>query len=278
MSIGSAFYPARYNTQVGNMKSDNFTGINRRQIARYFGNDKAVDTLIDSSGFGRDGTFTGGIKEVIPKMGRSLSIVGALNEYVDLGTSTEFQALAEEPFSVSMWIKPIPSGIDTILLGNVYTGATTSGFTIRKKNSNKIRFILVTNSGNFHYSDMNTTLSGRPQHILCVWDGISPRTYLDGVEDTNTTLNGTLTTLTSTKSLRIGNVSGHAVYYTGSMCDLRIWKRVLTRNEARMLYLERMNGIVSDYAVRGSDAVLGAYPLVNGGLVNNGLVNAGLAR
>ena len=79
-------------------------------------------------------------------------------------------------------------------------------------------------------------------HVLAVYEYYDASNslltiYADGVQNSNATLSGALSDITTTNPLNIGDRSGGTDRtFNGTIKDVKIWNRALTSTEAKELY------------------------------------------
>jgi hypothetical protein len=158
------------------------------------------------------------------------------NEYVDTGSPLT----GNHPFTVSAWIKPDVVGVDFKEIAANHTPNDdgwyfrndSSGwkFSIRDSSGSD----LVVTSGTNSTADIWTHLTG-------VWDGEKIKLYVNGGKEDS--ISATSHT-PSNSNVYIGASPGYGEYFDGTIEDVRIYDRALSKPEIKALYnLAQTSGI-----------------------------------
>lgn len=141
------------------------------------------------------------------------------------------------PFTVQAWVKPnTVVGIQTIVeLGD----KSLDGWRM-ESNGGGVNFTL---HGRFFFS-VATIPSGSFSHLVCTSDGLTWRSYLNGIE-INTDVQG-LNSLTSGDPLRIGNRLENDQPFDGIIDEVAIWSRGLSAAEVLSLYNAGAGKLLTD--------------------------------
>jgi hypothetical protein len=154
---------------------------------------------------------------------------GAVNLNVtnslDCGRNIGNFALAN-PFTLSVWVNSVSNGANQGIYGNADGNAPyAAGYHVRINNTGRsIRFLLLQSGSVYVYSDSSTLAAGW-RHVTCVWPGTSPAViYVDGVRNSSAgTPGGTLTTITTTNSTRIGSIiASQAGSFNGGIDEMTV--------------------------------------------------------
>jgi len=180
---------------------------------------------IDLSGHGNNGTIYGA-QCVQGRSGRALSFDG-VDDYVEVPDNPSL----DSPYlSVSAWIKTnvTPDEADDIL-------RRVSPFALRITTSCQAQFHCLID-GTWYHADGCTQISlGEWHHIIGTFDGSTIRVYVDGVEDGNYSISGTIDS--ATHPLLIGKgAGGYGRYFNGTIDEVRIYNRALSEEEIKWLY------------------------------------------
>tara|TARA_R110000824_G_scaffold183542_1_gene364552 strand:- start:28 stop:582 length:555 start_codon:yes stop_codon:yes gene_type:complete len=72
--------------------------------------------------------------------------------------------------------------------------------------------------------------------VVGVWNGSTPKTYVDGVEDTNLTTAGTLADFATATDPEIGDNPHTTNPFNGKIADVRIYDDAITADEVKYIY------------------------------------------
>ena len=190
----------------------------------------------DSSGNARHGYLSGqtSTTTTIGKLGQALSFDG-VNDQVNTNVSIS-SMMSSSAGTMSLWMKPnttVASNANSFNLPAVI--ADTAGFSA-------INIGTVTGQGNkiwLYNWDGNEDrvgvdyTAGEWIHVAWVNDGGTLRSYVNGVASTTV---ATGSTSNMTGLMRLGR-NYQSVFYSGLTDDVRIFNRVLTPTEVKILYL-----------------------------------------
>jgi len=146
------------------------------------------------------------------------------DDYVDCGSSSTLKAISNSSFTISAWVNPALDNSDDTIVGNTWTDA---GFHFRIETNNKLRFIILTDSSNYKFSDSSNALSSGWTHVVGTWDGTNLKTFVNGIESTNVTSSGSLTGQTSTRNFYIGDNPQTTKPFNGQISNLSVYQTVL---------------------------------------------------
>jgi len=99
---------------------------------------------------------------------------------------------------------------------------------VRVTSENKVRFMLI-DTGSIYKGIDSPVLTAGWHHIVSVWDGVSVKIYVDGVDDSQTAIkNGTVIIITTTTNTKVGlDTTSAAHYFNGPIDEVRIWDKSL---------------------------------------------------
>jgi len=163
-------------------------------------------------------------------------ILDGVNDYVDLGNVLDFDA--STPFSFSFWVQNTTL-TDRAIMGK-WSGSNT-GYLIFMI-SGKLRFSLSNNvSTNLLRIDTVNSLTTAMTHICITYDGTKDvsglKVYFNGVNQSLTTINNTLTGSTSTSAnFNIGLPPSGLNYFGGIIDEVSIFNAVKIPSEVTELY------------------------------------------
>jgi hypothetical protein len=178
---------------------------------------------LDSSG-ANDGTlhnFSGTYWVDDQWGGKALSFDGN-DDYVNCNSNVGSFELSD-PFTIEAWINPALDYENNVIYGNAWA---ESGYLVRVTPSNKVRFILI-ETGSIYKGIDSSELDPGWHHIVAVWDGTYVKIYIDGVDDSQTSIvGGTVGTITTTVNTKIGGLDTTATAdfnFNGIIDEVRIW-------------------------------------------------------
>lgn len=175
--------------------------------------DAVIQDVVEYAVFDRAGNFNG-------------------DDYIDIGTSVGNFSL-EDTFTIQSWVNSVLDNSDDVIIGNAWD---SPGWHLRITNSNKARFILITDGSNYEFAQ-SSLLGDGWHHISAVWDGSNPFIYVDGELDTTIGGSGALTTITNDGISYIGNVTYEGdLYFNGMLDNLVIYNKVKSAEEIRVDY------------------------------------------
>ena len=90
------------------------------------------------------------------------------SDYIDAGSSSALKAISNSSFTISARVNPALDSSDDVIVGNTWTDP---GFHLRIETNNKLRFIILTDSSNYKFSDSSNALSSGWTHVVGTWDG-----------------------------------------------------------------------------------------------------------
>ena len=234
-----------------------------------------TDKVYDKSVQGNHGYFYNGATttaKVPGKIGQGFDFDGA-NDYLDMGDppSGIFDFGATGNFSISEWVKILSTETSAQFVSK-YTGGTTMGWASSlngDKAESYIRDGTGSGSDEIVVITGNTVINdGRWHHIVTTYDRAGNMSlFVDGVSDATPVSITTVTgTVSSAYNLNIGRKSASGFgYMAGSADDVRIYNRVLSAGEVKMLYNQSAsklnktptnaltNGLVGHWTFDGAD-------------------------
>lgn len=189
-------------------------------------------SVADNSGYANDGTVTGATPVYSGGiLGKAIVLDGTSN-YINLGNKADWD-LAEVGHTFSAWIKTTASGW---LFSRFAGGTPGEGYIVQ-----------VNTNGNIVFSERSTGTSiglisnagvadGNWHHIACVADIANNQAeiYVDGVLDNSAAFSGDLINCSSV-SLAVGGRVGGLYLFSGSMDDVKIFRKALSVNQIKML-------------------------------------------
>jgi hypothetical protein len=171
------------------------------------------------------------------KIGQAFNFDG-VNDYLLVPSSSSLPA--EQPMSISVWVKPDNATAGFVLASRPFSG---NGWNITYAFGNRLMFQHdgvgdLSARTTFNFGAFSTT---QWTHLVVTWDGTTDAThvliYKNGViqaHDTDT--NGSSMTSTSGQPLYITSDQGGGGFFKGSMDDFRMYDRVLSTTEISQIY------------------------------------------
>jgi len=162
-----------------------------------------------------------------------------VNDYYNGGNVLDFDG--NTPFSFNLWVNPTSISND-MLFWKMNPLLTTSGYICYIYTGNLLEFALQNSSSNRIYAKTSTAISGSVFSMITItYDGSKDvsgvKIYINGVSDTLTTIDNTLTGSTSnTENLSFGRGESSVNYFGGIMDEVGIWNKELTASEVTELY------------------------------------------
>ncbi|OGM08815.1 hypothetical protein A2Z67_02300 [Candidatus Woesebacteria bacterium RBG_13_36_22] len=144
--------------------------------------------------------------------------------------------------TVSCWMKTTNTGADWYALVGNYGSVNGFGYDITYyAASTRIEWGVRSTGHTTVYTAVDADLSnGNWHHIVCKWDGIARKIYIDGV-DAGSADSWTYAPESSGDNLYIGD-RGTCNAWIGSIDAVRIWERALTEDEIEELYAKENAG------------------------------------
>jgi hypothetical protein len=198
--------------------------------------------LRDQSGNQNHGTLTNGPTWAASQGKYAMSFDG-VDDYVDLGNSTQYKLGLSNSFSICAWADITIGSSNRVIMGN---GFSTKGYHVRLTTANTIRFIVLSTGSDFVFSD-SSVITSRWHHVAGVWNKTNTIVYVDGICFAGFTVGGTLGDFAVTTNLFIGQ-SENTGFALGKIDDSRFYNRALSPDEIRTLATRR--GIAYEMAPR----------------------------
>lgn len=208
---------------------------------------------IDESGNGNNGNVVGPTLTV-DRNGNSNSAYrfDGVNDYIDI----PYSALIEPSvFSLSLWFKSSTSNAGVLLSSDPDGYICNHGYGIALygknmthpwpvKSEGTLSFFVDTspqcNDGSWIFSDSSAKNDGEWHHMVAMYDGSSMSMYIDGILQQETE---NLAYMKTHASIRIGMLrySNHQEwrsFYQGSIDDILLYNRVLSKSEILDIFLK----------------------------------------
>ncbi len=199
-------------------------------LVGYWNFEEGIGTVAHDSANNSDGNIYGA-SWTSGKVGNALNFDG-INDYIDVGDIPILDI--SSAITLEAWAKTTLTTNDTIISkdddhGNreYYLGL---GYGVEVPG--KVRWALKTTA----FEDIDSSESandGQWHHIAATYDGSYLRTYIDGIEDSNSPIVQTGFIPNTNASFRIGAMSdiGYEQYFQGTIDEVRIYNNALTQDE-----------------------------------------------
>jgi len=207
--------------------------------------------LRDHSGSKNSAYINGSPNIVIGKKGKALEFNG-VNSYAVLPHKDDFEFGKDDSFSISLWVKYDPKNVGQVLLEKP---GDISPFRIEILTDNRISWTIKdgTNSSKIILGNAN----GKWHHCCFVRDVKDKKlyAYIDG-KLTAETEDVTTSEINNKSDIFIGaGSSGAAEFYNGSMDEIAIYERALTKDEVRKCAKGNLPDIYLESALRRFEIV-----------------------
>ena len=241
----------------------------------YWKLDETTSPSVDSSGYGRDATWssTPSGSTTVPGLNftdsRSLSVDSA----ADYASYTA--PAASTVVTVTAWVKATAAGggnYQRILESPAYTFYINAAILTAPDNPMSLAFSSQrTTKGDFK-SPSNSLTYGTWYHVAATYDSSStanlPVMYINGVSQTITTFSAPAgAQFSNVGTAYIGNRGAGDRYFNGLIDDLRIYNRILSAAEINALYIGGQPATkVATHTMTGSPTVAGDLVIASGEL------------
>jgi hypothetical protein len=195
----------------------------------------------DSSGNGNRGTLTNGAHWTAGKYGSGGGFDGS-NDYVTAPHSSSLSISG--PISIVAWIKlnsiPGASSVYIILAKDGTWSGTGTNYQLDVRYNGKIEFAFrgSDSSANEFITNSAVVTDINWHFVTVTYDGsTNPIIYVDGVTQAGSFISGSIKTLgTNTNPLYIGASTGSALFFNGTIDEVKIYNRALSASEISALY------------------------------------------
>ncbi len=183
--------------------------------------DTSGTTMTDSSGNGRNGTWT-----TSPAFSQTSLIATDSNFACDYSSDNAEVAdgawMDVSTITVEAWYKPDSAAADEVLISRYAGTSTNRAFFLQRRTTGVVRFAWYDTGGTQRLCDGATALvAGTAYHIVATVDSSGVGTvYINGVQDGTLDPAGSLTMrLTSTSAIRVGGYNGGSTLDTNGILD-----------------------------------------------------------
>jgi len=189
-------------------------------------------TAGDSSGNGNTGTLTNGPTWTAGQIGQALSFDG-VDDYVETGSSS---VIPTDDFTYSVWVNLRSNTDETIVMA---AASGTNEFELFI-NSSSLLCLIIDGSSCGATQTTATIPTNQWKHLVVTRSGSDVVFYIDGSQDSTDTLSGTMSfgacTLLFGVDVDSGCNLGLGNYLDGLIDEVRIYNRVLSAAEVKLLY------------------------------------------
>tara|TARA_R110000824_G_C15102744_1_gene666437 strand:- start:342 stop:1124 length:783 start_codon:yes stop_codon:yes gene_type:complete len=202
---------------------------------------KFNDNFLDTKG-SNNGTLTGGSGGFVTgKIGKAYNFTGS--SYVSLANESNFDFERDDPFSISLWVRPSSTSATTILAKGT-THFTSTGIYLSNVNigGGQVRFRFQINAGGSNYEVWTSanSLANTTYYLTCTYDGNSNKDglkiYRNGSLDTTGASNPITASLLNNEQFAIGATSTGGTDFSGWVDELSVWSKSLTADNVSWLY------------------------------------------
>jgi hypothetical protein len=232
---GTVMLNATANQTITNSQSFNNLTINDGLVGYWKFDESSGTTAADSSGYGNDGTWTGGptASSTTPTVNftnpYSLSFDGT-NDYVDMGDDSSLDLTSA--ITVSAWFKPdvINQQVDILSRDD----GVNRNFWVYLENDETIHWSMVFSGTAKDTVSTSLYSAGSWMNVVGTFNGTDRMLYIDGVREANTAESGTIDN--DDVSFTIGaREDGLDRLFNGLIDDVRVYNRALTATEVSSL-------------------------------------------
>lgn len=201
---------------------------------------KLLDTLILGEGLGG---FCIPEDDLITYTAVNSFDLDGADDFIDFGTGAgvgDFDQTAD--FSVAAWVQADLSTGRALICGEQNNNGPPGpvGWNLRYEANDTARFVLASDSANFCFSDTSTITTNTWTFLVGVFTaaaGGTCKTFVDGVDDTSFFTQGTLGSVDSGESFKVGDsIWTGAAPLNGNVSNVSLWNKALSAAEVTELY------------------------------------------
>ncbi|MCX6702340.1 MAG: prepilin-type N-terminal cleavage/methylation domain-containing protein [Candidatus Wolfebacteria bacterium] len=203
-------------------------------LVGYWKFDESAGVLSDSSGYGNNGTQSGGVTYAIPGLkGSALSFDG-VDDYVSFSNNGALADVADgnsKPFTLMAWVNMQSGGthLQFILARNGYHIGLVFGA------QTTFSFALYNAAGQSSLAQSLGNSYSQWYHVAGVWDGAGMTLYTNGQAKNTNSMTGPLRDVGNI--IFVGGYANSVDYYSKAIIDnVRIYNRGLTSSEIQTIY------------------------------------------
>jgi len=186
-----------------------------------------------------DGDVYPVVRDAMQFSNASLVFDGA-NDFVDLGTGLNSYLELGDSFSYSAWVKFSADTTHRTIISSLQASGP-KGTQLRVLNTEAIRIIFIQSGAVYKYVDSSVLAVDTWHHVVATYDGSNTvggiNLYINGSLDNSTTgTSGTLTSITSAESLKIGKYASSSNMYEGNIDDVIVFNAELSASDVTDIY------------------------------------------
>ena len=194
-------------------------------VAAYSFNEGSGTTLIDRTGTGHTGTFSGPTWTTAGRFGGALSFDG-VNDWVTIGDANDLDLTTG--MTLEAWVRPSTvSGWRTIVMKE-RSGGLAYALYASNDASRADGYVRVSTADIGLASPAAMTVN-QWNHVALTYDNARLRLFVNGVQLSERTLSGAVTT--STGVLRFGGNAVWSEFFQGQLDEVRVYNRALSVSE-----------------------------------------------
>jgi Concanavalin A-like lectin/glucanases superfamily len=195
-------------------------------VAAYGFNESTGTTVNDASGNSNTGTVSGATRTTSGRFGRALSFDG-IDDWVTVNPSSSLNLTTR--MTLEAWVYPTvtPSGWRTVIQKEQPGGVVY--FLHASSDSGDRPAVGVYIDRERHLIGGNRLVANTWVHLAATYDGARLRLYVNGSQVASRSRSGAIQT--SASPLRIGGNSVWGEFFKGTIDEVRIYNRALTREE-----------------------------------------------
>jgi len=195
---------------------------------------EASGTIVDSSGQGNNGTYSGSLYSQSGKLATAIGFDG--NDYINCGNNGSLNI--DGNITISSWAKLNSLGsYQGIYGGSNQTPDPRRGTTLAKWNDQRwIFFIGQNNSSYWTVFSNNTAVTGSWYHVVGVLNSGTMYIYINGVQQTDTQSGVTLYSLDRDTLIGRWYSNYNGYYFDGTIDEIAVWDRSLSATEILDIY------------------------------------------
>jgi len=164
-----------------------------------------------------------------------------INDYVDCGNDSSLNIT--NAMTISAWVKPVTLGTRFGIVEK-HT-SPTHGWWFNREADNKLRLLVVTNSGTVYASSM-ITMTTDWAHVIGIYNGTEVRLFINGVDRTGTQGgSGSGNILNDDRTVVIGEARWDDDNFNGSIDEVQIYDAVVSGAQIKENYSAGLNNLLA---------------------------------
>lgn len=174
---------------------------------------------------------------VVGKVNNALRFNGS--SYLDCGNNADIAEIAQDGFSISVWVKIFEGGSSGLNNTIISTAGTASGhYKMVVNATSNLVGTLYTSSGSETVTSSINVADGNWHNLIMVYnsDDLELKLYIDGVLDNTTSIVGTVAIPGDITNIYLGTYNAGIDFFIGMMDDFRIYNMPLSLNDITVLY------------------------------------------